>query len=314
MTGMSCRMGARRLRIGLLVTTTALAMPGIAAAQDRPTGAETVAQTATGPVISAAPLPVLADLESRAKAGTAITREEIENQPQIVIRAPGTSTSSQDAANVNGVGNMTIAYANGLGICTGTLINPRTVIFAAHCVNENSAGNGAQDPWGYGSAGGGIPIAFGFQQNNLPAVRDWYLAGPNQGKTSVASFLYNVNQVVYDADSLKLGLSQNFIQGDVAIATLDTPAANVPTWALLLSALPAPATISDTTGTGYHVTVTGYGRSGTAGTTTGDTVGIDYRRRVAENYIGLLGSFNDRDSFLYGSTSGLPQKDRKSVV
>lgn len=116
-----------------------------------------------------------------------------------------------------------------------------------------------------------------------------------------------MNQVVYNADSLKLGLSQNFLQADVAIATLDTPAANVPTWALLLSALPAPAAISETTGTGYHVTLSGYGRNGQGGTLTGDTNGVDFRRRIAENTIGILGSFDDRDAFLFGSTSGLPQ-------
>jgi len=27
-----------------------------------------------------------------------------------------------------------------IGLCTGTLINPRTVIFAAHCVNERRVG------------------------------------------------------------------------------------------------------------------------------------------------------------------------------
>jgi len=257
----------------------------------------------------------LAKVDAMVEQNRALPLSWVENEPDIVIRQPGTSTTSLDlGTSVNGVGNMTIAYSNGIGICTGTLINPRTVIFAAHCVNENSAGTGAQDPWQYGSAGGGIPIAFGFQADNLPALRSWYLptvagggANPNQFRTSTANFLYNVNQVVYNADSLKLGLAQNFIQADVAIATLDTPAANVPTWAMLFSALPAPATISDTTGTGYHVTITGYGRSGTATTTTGDTLAVDYRRRIAENTIGILGSFNDRDAFIFGTNGTLPQ-------
>lgn len=295
MTNVTLRAVSRHVRTSLLASTALLASalaPTMVSAQDRPTGADTISY------------------------GSSLNPVDLVNAPSIVISAPGTPTSAQDPANgVNGVGQMTIASASGgLGICTGTLINPRTVIFAAHCVNENDAGTGAQDPWGYGSQGGGIPIAFGFAQNNLPAVRDWYLgttatgaANPNQFKTSTANFLYNVNQVVYNADSLKLGIGQNFIQGDVAIATLDTPAANVPTWALLLSALPAPAAISDTAGTGYHVTITGYGRSGQGGTVTGDTNGIDYRRRIAENTIGILGSFDDRDAFLFGSTDALPQ-------
>lgn len=269
---------ARHARTCLLATTALVALPGLAHAQDaRSTGAD--------------------------------------DEPQIVVSPPNTSPGSVDATDVNGVGQMTIALpgGRGLGLCTGTLINPRTVIFAAHCVNENAAGTAAQDPSQYGSQGGGIPIAFGFRANNLQAVRDWFLGttatgavNANQYKTNQANYLYNVNQVVYNPDSLKLGITRNFIQGDVALATLDTPANNIPTWTILLSALPAPASISDTTGTGYHVTLTGYGNTGTG--LTGEVQGsIDYRRKVAENFIGLLGSFDDRDAFLFGSTSGLPQ-------
>lgn len=321
-------------RRALLASTALIALPSVVQAQSLPTGVENIAQsdarlplsgldtialtdrpTFAEDIAQGVTLTPLSNLDAMVEQNRALPLSSLQNEPNIVIRQPGTSTTSLDlGTSVNGVGNMTIAYADGIGICTGTLINPRTVIFAAHCVNENGAGTGAQDPWQYGSAGGGIPIAFGFQANNLPAVRAWYLptvtggaANPDQFKTNTANFLYNVNQVVYNADSLKLGLSQNFLQADVAIATLDTPAANVPTWALLFSALPAPATISDTTGTGYHVTITGYGRSGTATTTTGDTLAVDYRRRIAENTIGILGSFDDRDAFIFGSTSGLPQ-------
>ncbi|WP_426258200.1 autotransporter domain-containing protein [Sphingomonas sp. DC1600-2] len=234
------------------------------------------------------------------------------SDPSIVIAPPGTSVTDRDPTNVTGIGQMIIDQKNGfIGLCTGTLINPRTVIFAAHCVNESPTGT-AMNPWGYGTGTGQLPIAFGFQTNNNlagnSAFGHWLngTAGGAKYLTSITDYLYNVNQVQYNAHSLDLGLANNFLQADVAVASLDTPAANVPTWALLFSALPAPTSISDTTGTGYHVAIAGYGNTGTA--TSGASVGVDYRRRLAENYLGLLGSLDDIDIGLFGiAPRGRPQ-------
>jgi len=229
-------------------------------------------------------------------------------EPQVVISQPGTPTTAQDPNDVTGIGEMIIDQQNGyIGLCTGTLINPRTVIFASHCVNENPDETAFQDPWGYGAANGGLPIAFGFHQNNNAAGNsafgNWLYGGY---QTDVSNYLYNVNQVTYNPASTQLGLGNNFLQGDVAIATLDTPAANVPTWALLFSQLPAPGSIDPATGTGYHVTITGYGDTGT-GNIGDNGAGVDFRRRVAENYIGILGSLDDLDGYLFGVDDGLPQ-------
>ena len=75
---------------------------------------------------------------------------------------------------------------------------------------------------------------------------------------------------------------------------------------MLFSPLPTPASISDQDGTGYHVKITGYGRSGSG--TTGASQGIDWRRRAAENMLGSLTTFDDRNNFLFGQPFGdLPQ-------
>ncbi|WP_169711661.1 autotransporter domain-containing protein [Henriciella litoralis] len=189
---------------------------------------------------------------------------------------------------VNGVG---MFYRADGFVCTGTLINPRTVLFAAHCVN-----NYPQEVFG-----SQLPAAFSFDVDALPGFIDWI----NNGYASnPAAFVYNVSQIQYHPDSLKNPQSQGFLEADIALATLDTPAADIPTWALLFSALPTP-TQDPVNGTGYHVNITGYGRSGNG--TQGDIQGIDWRRRAAENMLGALTSFDARDEFLFGSASGLPQ-------
>jgi subtilase-type serine protease len=208
-----------------------------------------------------------------------------------------------DSVDITGVGQMVIDQQNGyIGLCTASLISPRTVILAAHCVNEDSGGTAIRDASVYGASHGGIPIAFFFNANNNvsgnSAIGHW-LAGVNadgQYLTRPAENAYNANYVVYNTESTKLGVANNFLQGDIALAALDTPATNIPTWTLLFSALTGPT----------HVTITGYGLSGTG--TSGDSVGIDYRRRVAENTISVLGSLNDQDLFLFpGASGGLPQ-------
>ena len=217
--------------------------------------------------------------------------------PEILIANPGTPTTARDPVNITGVGQMVVDAGGGsVGLCTGTLINPRTVIFAAHCVNSATAGN-------YGSNSGGQAIGFGFETNtraNAAGQTDelvtWLFgngATPKY-KTNVAQAFYNATYVNYNPLSTEPNAA-SFLYGDVALASLDTPAANVPTWAVLFSQLPAvPITAA---GTGYHVTIDGYGRNGTGIAGSG---GIDFRRRIAENTLGALASLGDFEQFLFG--------------
>jgi len=202
---------------------------------------------------------------------------------------PGQNETSDSIVDedggVNGVAQMVIDQQNGfIGLCTGTLINPRTVLFAAHCVNSHP-----EDA--YGSSTGGVPISFGFSVDNFPAILNWFGSG---FRTNTADFLYNVNQVNWNIASAPTG----FLEADVALATLDTPAADIPTWAILFSALPDPGAIDSVTGTGYHVNQTGYGATGNA--FAGAVEGIDFRRRLVENYLGALASLNDLGEPLVG--------------
>ncbi|WCP13169.1 hypothetical protein sphantq_01586 [Sphingobium sp. AntQ-1] len=225
-------------------------------------------------------------------ASAAIAALAVAPMAQAVVPTDDKSpTDIIDGSDVNGVG---IMYRADGFVCTGTLINPRTVIFAAHCVNDQTSAD-------YSTVNGGVPVAFAFQNDARPGLIDWL---SNGFQTNTALSVYNVNNIAYHPDSLDPP-ALSFLYGDVAMATLDTPASDVPTWAMLFSALPAPSSISETSGTGYHVTITGYGRSGSG--TTGNSYGIDFRRKTAENFLGMLGSLDDVDTFLFGGGGGYTQ-------
>lgn len=218
----------------------------------------------------------------------------VEDSNRIVVRddlSPDESPPTgvlDDTVDITGVGQMATRPDQntfGLGLCTGSLINPRTVLFAAHCVNSQAA-----DSYGFDS--GGTAISFGFGADNLPGVRRWVgLDGGTANATDEAFAIYNVEQVWYDERSVPL----SFLEADVALATLDTHAGNIPTWTMLFTPLEGET----------HVLVNGYGSRGIGSE---GPIGIDFRRRIAENILSSLSSLNDRNEFLFGPGDyGLPQ-------
>jgi len=174
----------------------------------------------------------------------------------------------------------------GVGVCTGTLINPRTVLFAAHCVNTRP--ETAYD-------GRTVRAAVAFNVNALPGIQNWFANNRSNPELSV----FNINRIFWDQRSLLNPAASGFIEADIALASLDTPAAGIPTWALLFSTLPAPQTIDPVRGTGYHVNIVGYGGTGNA--LQGAVSGIDFRRRAAENMLGGFMSLSDRNTVIFGS-------------
>lgn len=240
---------------------------------------------------------------------------DVVETPQVVINSNFTPTDVRDPTNITGIGQVvTDAGGGSVGLCTGTLINPRTILFAAHCVNTRAA-------TAYGAGSGGVGIAVGFETNtraNAAGQTDelvrWLLGGAGGAgrfQSNEAQALYNINQVFWDPRSRAAASCTSatscFIEADVATAVLDAPARNVPTWALLFSPLTSPTSINPATGTGYHVNIAGYGNTGTG--TTGIT-GSDFRRRVAENMLGALVSINTRNEFLFGTT-GSPSRPQQ---
>jgi uncharacterized protein YhjY with autotransporter beta-barrel domain len=243
-----------------------------------------------------------------------IDPKEVVDTPSITINNNFTTTEARDPNNITGIGQIITDGGGGsVGLCTGTLINRRTVIFAAHCVNSRPA-------TAYGANSGGVGAAVAFETNTRAnaagqtdeLVRWLFGTGPNADgrfQTNRAQQLYNMNQVFWNPASRAPASCTNpnscFLEADIATGILDVPTRNVPTWTMLFSPLVAPSSINPANGTGYHVTIAGYGAFGNG--TTGNASGSDFRRRIAENVLGGLTSINERNLFLFGTT-GAPSR------
>ncbi len=187
---------------------------------------------------------------------------------------------------------------NGGGTCSGLLINPRTVLFAAHCVDSI-------DPGDYDA--------------NLPGNRAQvgYTTDPTFGNTNLREWLFGQDFIVPPGDERVIDASSvmvwydprsrfgpladpnggTFLPADIAIAGFDTP-----TESLGRDAQDGVGLLFSPVDRLVAVTIGGYGQAGN-GLTGARLAGSEatFFRRVASNMLGYLGDERSISAGVYPS-------------
>ncbi len=152
--------------------------------------------------------------------------------------------------------------------CTGTVINPRTILTAAHCLNARSS-----EAYGLPGTGAERTVVVSTGVDSSTRLFNYLGTGNGYGAGGVA---LSTDVIIHPSSNIDDG-GFPFPWADVALVALDEPITDVPAMPILLSPL------TELT----HVIQVGYGGFGTAAT--GD-IGIGFLRRVGENQLGAVAS------------------------
>ncbi|SMQ69665.1 Uncharacterized protein YhjY, contains autotransporter beta-barrel domain [Altererythrobacter xiamenensis] len=162
--------------------------------------------------------------------------------------------------------------------CTGSVINPRTILTAAHCLTASTTRS--SEAYGLPETGAERTMLISSGVDSSVRFFEYLGTGANYAEGGVAS---STDVVIHASANVGNG-ALPFPWADIALIAVDTPITDVPPLPLLLTPL------TELT----HVVQVGYGTFGTAnGIQGGGAEGIGFLRRVGENMLGALASSAD---------------------
>lgn len=164
--------------------------------------------------------------------------------------------------------------------CTGTVINPRTILTAAHCLNFQGS-----ESYGLPETGAQTTMLIGTGPNTASRLFTTLGTGVGYDEGGVAS---STDVVIHPSANLENG-GLPFPFADIALIAVDSPITDVPAMPILLSPL------TELT----HVVQAGYGSFGTG--LGGPGAGSNLLRRVGENMLGAVASFADFDDAVFAN-------------
>lgn len=216
------------------------------------------------------------------------TNPSLRPDPQIIARDDVGSAGTIDVNNTQPSVVQIFSQRNSDGgiffNCTGSVINPRTILTAAHCVTATTTRS--SEAYGLPETGAERTQLISTGVDSSVRFFNYLDFGSSYSEGGVAS---STDVVIHASSNVGQG-ELLFPWADIALIAVDEPITDVPSLPLLLTPL------TELT----HVVHVGYGTFGVAnGVDGGGDEGIGFLRRIGENMLGASASLADLGDVIF---------------